>query len=85
MYKEAEINTHDPTGMFPSRLSLGFLAFVFVLIYTYIKYQKVPHGLFQKQIYSFPFSSFLLPPSLWTNTFDNFLHVSNLQTSIIIS
>lgn len=58
MYKEAEVNTHNPTGMFPSRfVSLGFV--LFFLIYTYIKYQKFPYGLLQNK----SFSSFLLPPS----------------------
>lgn len=63
MYKEAEVNTHNPTGRFPSRfVSLGLV--LFFLIYTYIKYKKFPHGLLQnKSIFPLSFSSFLLPPS----------------------
>lgn len=69
MYKETEVNTHNLTGMFPLRfLSLG--SYIFQM-YRYIKYQKVPHGLFQKQIYS-PFFSYF-----------SFHHVSNLQASAI--
>lgn len=69
MHKEIEVNIHNPTGVFPLRFfSLGTYIFQ---MYRYIKHQKVPHGLFQKQIYS-PFFSYF-----------SFHHVSNLQASTI--
>lgn len=68
MYKEAEVNTHNHTGMFPSRFC--FLSFVFSKLYTYnFKNLKDPHGLLQEQTtVSLSFSSSLLPPSLWGDT-----------------
>lgn len=68
MYKEAEVNTHNHTGMFPSRFC--FLSFVFSKLYTHnFKNLKDPHGLLQEQTtVSLSFSSSLLPPSLWGDT-----------------
>lgn len=81
MHKKADVNIYNPTGMFPSRfLSFGFYIFQ---IYSYIKYQKFPHSLLQKQTYTPPPFLFLFSPSLWINTIGSVLHVSNLQASVI--